>query len=40
MDYKNYFENYSQEITKLLASVDTCIINETVDLIKKKNRFK
>ena len=36
MDYKFFFENYSQEISKLLSNVDTNLIKETVDLIKKK----
>ena len=36
MDFKNFFENYSQEISRLLASVDTNLINQSVDLIKKK----
>jgi hypothetical protein len=37
MDYKFFFENYSQEISKLLSNVDTNLIEETVNLIKKKN---
>jgi D-sedoheptulose 7-phosphate isomerase len=36
MDYKFFFKNYSQEIAKLLSNVDTNLINETVNLIKKK----
>ena len=35
MDYKNFFVNYYQEIFKLLAEIDTNLINESVDLIKK-----
>ena len=36
MDYKSYYDNYSKEISNLLLKVNTDLINETVDLIKKK----
>ena len=36
MDYKNFFVNYSKDLGKLLANVDTDLINKTVELIKKK----
>ena len=36
MDYKNFFGNYSQEISKLLADVNTNFIKNSVDLIKKR----
>ena len=36
MEYKDFFNNYLHEITDLLKSVDTNLINETVELIKKK----
>ena len=37
MDYKNFFVNYSNDLSKLLANVDTDLIKKTVELIKKKN---
>ena len=36
MNYKNFFVNYSKDLTQLLTNVDTDLINKTVDLIKKK----
>tara|TARA_Y100000588_G_C14056518_1_gene839549 strand:+ start:34 stop:582 length:549 start_codon:yes stop_codon:yes gene_type:complete len=36
MDYNNFFQNYHQEISKLLTEVDTNLINESVKLIKKR----
>ena len=36
MDYKNYFLNYSNNLTKLLDDVEVELINKTVELIKKK----
>ena len=36
MDYKVYFENYSNDIRKLLSEVDTNLIKDTVDIIKQK----
>ena len=35
MDYKNYFNNYANSISDLLAEVDTNLINQSVELIKK-----
>ena len=32
MDYKNFFVNYSKDLSKLLANVDTDLINKTVEL--------
>ena len=36
MDYKNFFSNYSQDLFNLLNNVDSNLINQTVELIKKK----
>ena len=36
MDYKDFFTNYSQSISKLLNEVDTNLISKSVELIKKK----
>ena len=35
MDYKNYFNNYSESIFKLLNKVDINLINQSIELIKK-----
>ncbi len=42
MDYSKYFKNYSNSINKILDEVDTDLIKETVNLIKKiiKNKKK
>ena len=36
MDYNNYFKNYVNSISHLLAEVDTNLINQSVELIKKR----
>ena len=36
MDYKNYFIKYSKSISNLLDEVDHALINQSVELIKKK----
>tara|TARA_Y100000590_G_scaffold269268_1_gene302392 strand:+ start:1593 stop:2144 length:552 start_codon:yes stop_codon:yes gene_type:complete len=36
MDYKNYFNDYSESIFKLLNKVDTNLLNQSVELIKNK----
>ena len=35
MDYKNYFKNYANSISNLLTEVDTNLIDESIELIKK-----
>ena len=35
MDYKNYFNEYTNNINQLLLGVDTSLINKSVKLIKK-----
>ena len=36
MQYKNFFNNYSKSISNLMSSVDTDLIDQSVELIKKK----
>ena len=36
MDYNNYFKNYANSISDLLAEVDSSLIDQSVELIKKK----
>ena len=40
MKYNTFYNNYSKSISDLLSSIDTILIDQSVELIKKKNKNK
>ena len=40
MNYNKFFSNYIQEINDLLSKIDTKLINQTIEIIKKKISLK